>query len=113
MLIICNEQTVNLDNFESVRYRESWVGDGYPVEAIRNEVSGAIFGGTNEISEELVRMKYKKGASLLVADITAAMGYSECNMTRTVEAVNAYINNEISKPEFLKIMDEEATSDSK
>lgn len=70
MFVICKNKTIDLSKFETVKYRESLVNDGFPVEAIRHEVG---FWGTTEVSEEIARMTYQEGAALLVKDITKAL----------------------------------------
>ncbi len=74
MKIICKDKVIDLSKFETVRYRESFLGNssGYPVEAIRNETSNGLFGGTCTVTEEIARFSHKEGADALVKSITNA-----------------------------------------
>ena len=40
MKIICNNKVIDLDKFDTVTCRESLVGEGFPIEAVRREVGG-------------------------------------------------------------------------
>ena len=55
MKIICNNKVIDLDKFDTVTCRESLVGEGFPIEAVRREVGG-FFGGSEKITEEICRM---------------------------------------------------------
>lgn len=56
MKIICNNKVIDLDKFDTVTCRESLVGEGFPIEAVRRE-AGGFFGGSEKITEEICRMK--------------------------------------------------------
>lgn len=47
MKIICNNKVIDLDKFDTVTCRESLVGEGFPIEAVRKEASG-FFGGSDK-----------------------------------------------------------------
>ena len=49
MKIICNNKVIDLDKFDTVTCRESLVGEGFPIEAVRRE-AGGFFGGIIESS---------------------------------------------------------------
>lgn len=51
MKIICNNKVIDLDKFDTVTCRESLVGEGFPIEAVRRE-AGGFFGGIEKITEE-------------------------------------------------------------
>lgn len=71
MKIICKDKVIDLSKFETVRYTESLLeSDNYPVEAIRHEASGGIFGGTTTVTEEIACFIHKEGAISLVKEIT-------------------------------------------
>ena len=70
MKIVCSSKIINLDKFESVQYRESFWGNEYPVEAIKHETSGGLFGGTVEVDEEIARFSHESTARALVKAIT-------------------------------------------
>lgn len=40
MKIICNNKVIDLDKFDTVTCRESLVGEGFPIEAVRREAGG-------------------------------------------------------------------------
>lgn len=69
MKLVCFDKIINLDKFESVRYRAG-LGGGYPVEAVRHEVAGGFFGGETTIEEEIVRFSHERTARALVKAIT-------------------------------------------
>lgn len=72
MKIVCKDKTIDLSKFETVRYRVSLLGSssGYPVEAIRHETNGGIFGGAITVEEEIARFVYEEGARELTKAIT-------------------------------------------
>ena len=59
MKIICNNKVIDLDKFDTVTCRESLVGEGFPIEAVRKEASG-FFG----------RMKKMEYAEAVLKKIT-------------------------------------------
>lgn len=69
MKIVCSDKIINLDKFESVQWRAG-LGGGYPVEAVRHEAAGGLFGGTEAIEEEIARFPHSSTASALVKAIT-------------------------------------------
>lgn len=72
MKVICKSKVIDLNKFETVRYRESLLGssEGYPVEAVRHEVHGGLFSGTSTVTEEIARFVHVEGAECLVKAIT-------------------------------------------
>lgn len=74
MLIIKENKIIDFSKFETVRYRESLVGDGFPVEAIRRETG---FWGATTVEEEIARFQIEKDASQLVKAIAEKMVKNE------------------------------------
>lgn len=74
MKLVIENGTINLDNFDKICYRESFLGptEGYPVEATKTVVSGRIFKTKKTIAEEVERFSNKTDAKKLVEDITTA-----------------------------------------
>ena len=72
MKIICKNKVIDLSKFETVRCRVSLLGReyGYPVEAIRHESSGGLFGGIGTVEEEIIRFKKEELALELVKEIS-------------------------------------------
>lgn len=70
MKIVREGKVINLDKFDKVECRESLMDNGFPVEAIRVESGGGIFGGTKKISEEIVRFTEESFSKMLVKDIS-------------------------------------------
>lgn len=72
MKVVCLKKVINLDKFESIQYRESIWGDdyGFPVEAVRREVRGGLFGGVVTVTEEIARFPDECTAGALVNAIT-------------------------------------------
>lgn len=70
MKIICEDKVIDLSKFETVSYRESFLGssEGYPVEATRHEQSGFL-GGTTTVSEEIIRFRDEESAKKLTKAI--------------------------------------------
>ena len=69
MKIICNNKVIDLDKFDTVTCRESLVGEGFPIEAVRKEVGG-FFGESEEITEEICRMTKMEYAEAVLKKIT-------------------------------------------
>ena len=69
MKVVCSDKIINLDKFESVQYRASLLGDGYPVEATRHETGGRLFGGVATATEEIARFPHECTARALVSAI--------------------------------------------
>lgn len=69
MKIICNNKVIDLDKFDTVTCRESLIGEGFPIEAVRRE-AGGFFGGSEKITEEICRMKKMEYAEAVLKKIT-------------------------------------------
>lgn len=69
MKIICNNKVIDLGKFDTVTCRESLVGEGFPIEAVRRE-AGGFFGGIEKITEEICRMKKMEYAEAVLKKIT-------------------------------------------
>ena len=68
MKVICDDKLIDLNKFDTVGCRESWIGEGFPVEAKRREAGGLF--GAEVITEEICRMKTMENAEKVVKKIT-------------------------------------------